>query len=94
MVMRKPADAARLPEGDTKTATGVFALIAAVQIDFLLPVLGVLCLLLLDATLCAWRLVKGEGNGKSIEHRSGIWTLVLYLNLGLIPLACKLWLPK
>ena len=29
MVMRKPADAARLPDGPTKTATGVFALMIA-----------------------------------------------------------------
>ena len=33
MVMRNPADAARLPEGETKTATGVFAWMMAVLIS-------------------------------------------------------------
>jgi 4-hydroxybenzoate polyprenyltransferase len=75
------------------TITAILACCAAWQIGFLLPVVALLLLLLLDAALCGYRLVKGRTNGKSIENRSGIWTLALYLNLGLIPLACRLILP-
>ena len=47
--------------------------IAAAQINFLWPVLGVLTLLLFDAVLCGRRLLTGQTTGKSIEKRSGIW---------------------
>jgi len=75
------------------TATGAFAVVAAARIDFLLPVLVVLSLLLLGAVLCGIRLLKRRTTGKTIEGHSGVWTLALYLSLGLIPLACRLWLP-
>jgi hypothetical protein len=31
------------------------------------------------------------GSGKSIELMSGVWTLVMYLGVGAVPLAYKLW---
>ncbi len=55
-----------------------------------------LILLLVLVTICglvAMRVVvrRTPGGGKAIEMVSGVWTLVMYLGVGAIPLAYKLW---
>jgi 4-hydroxybenzoate polyprenyltransferase len=68
--------------------TAAWALTAAYQIDFLLPVAGVLCIMLLSAGWVAYRFVReptAHGAGR-IERLSGIWTILMYLSLGGVPL--------
>ncbi|NWK54162.1 UbiA family prenyltransferase [Verrucomicrobiaceae bacterium N1E253] len=65
-------------------STTVFAVIAASFVHFAVPVFIVLCLLLLWAfkhTRHAHRTPS-----KTFELISGVWTLALYLSLGIIPL--------
>jgi len=65
-------------------ATGIFATIAASIIQFTLPVLIPLALL----ALWALKHVFGYSRttAKTFELIAGVWTLVLYLSLGIIPL--------
>lgn len=70
-------------------ATVVFASLAALQIDWLSPVLFSLTLLLVVAAVLVGRF-SGHGlSGKVLENFSGLWTLVLYLSLGIVPLLVK-----
>lgn len=64
--------------------TGVFAIMAASHIDFLVPVM---CLLL-PIIVCAFVITKSHDrvSSKRFELIAGLWTLVLYLSIGLIPL--------
>ncbi len=73
-------------------ATAIFAVLAAVNIAFALPVIGLLTLLLLVAAFVAFRfLQQPETNrAKWFEAMSGVWTLGLYLSLGAIPLLVKM----
>jgi 4-hydroxybenzoate polyprenyltransferase len=77
----------------TLLATASFAAVAAYQIDFLLPEVGILgILLLLAAFLVISFLQDPESRGaKRIEVLSGVWTLVMYLSLGAIPLFWRCW---
>jgi 4-hydroxybenzoate polyprenyltransferase len=70
------------------TLTMTCALLAARKIDFVLPVVGVLGALLLGAVWGVRRFVANPlaGSGKRFELLSGLWTLALYLSLGLFPL--------
>ena len=73
--------------------TAVSALAAAFQIDFG-PQVGTLLLLLLGVCvgLAARFLRDGQaGSAKAIETASAVWTLVMYLGLGVIPLALRLF---
>jgi len=65
-------------------ATAVFAAIAAFQIGFALPVIIALTLCLIWALKHVLNYQKTES--KTFELISGIWTLVLYSTLGIIPL--------
>ena len=59
---------------------------AARAIDFSMPVgvaLGVMLLLALSVTV---PFIRGNLAGKKIEMIAGVWTLVLYLMVGLVPL--------
>lgn len=69
-------------------ATGVCAAEAAVRIQFAWPVIAATCAVFLAALTIAWRFLRGPipGRGKLFELLAGIWTLVLYLSLGLVPL--------
>ena len=61
---------------------------AAGRIDFAVPLASGLAAVLLVAVILGSRfLSKGEqeGSGRVFEHLSGLWTLALYLGLGLIP---------
>jgi len=67
-------------------ATLLCAAGAAREIDFEAPVLLVLALLVLIAMAIRLAYLKGSLSGKKIEMISAVWTLALYLMLGLIPL--------
>jgi 4-hydroxybenzoate polyprenyltransferase len=75
-------------------ATAAFALIAAWQIDFLLPVGVLLAALLLVAGLITGRFLRRPeaGPAKAIETFSGLWTILMYLSLGALPLLRRAWL--
>jgi 4-hydroxybenzoate polyprenyltransferase len=68
--------------------TMICALLPARKIGFALPVACVLGLLLVGAAWSARRFLANPlaGSGKRFELLSGIWTLALYLCLGLFPL--------
>jgi 4-hydroxybenzoate polyprenyltransferase len=68
--------------------TAAFAMIAAHRINFLLPVLVLLGIVLIAAVLIASRFLRQpvSRNAKKIELLSGIWTLMMYLMVGAIPL--------
>ena len=68
--------------------TLVCASIAARRIDFFLPLVIILCLVLGGAVFVGTHFMRRQtkGAGKWIENWSGVWTLVLYLSLGPVPL--------
>jgi hypothetical protein len=70
--------------------TGVPALIAVNKIGFLVPVAIVLGSLFTGSVFIALRFLCTPRNGKAFEILSGIWTLCLYLFLGIIPLGWRL----
>ena len=59
---------------------------AATQIDFHIPLLFVLAPVLLLAIFTTHRFRTTSTSGKKIELISALWTLALYLMLGLVPL--------
>jgi 4-hydroxybenzoate polyprenyltransferase len=73
--------------------TAVLAALAAWQIDFLVPVVILLGVCLLFAVSVALRFLRGQAprQGKQVEVVSGVWTLLLYLSLGVIPLGWRWW---
>ena len=64
------------------------ALLAAGRIGFVLPLAIALGTTFVAAVLIGVRFVQSRtpGAGKWIENWSGVWTLVLYLSLGPVPL--------
>ncbi len=70
--------------------TGGVALVAASKIGFLLPVAIGLGGLLAGSVFVGVRFLGAPQSGKAFEALSGVWTLCLYLFLGVIPLAWKL----
>ncbi|MGD8492446.1 MAG: UbiA family prenyltransferase [Desulfobacterales bacterium] len=64
--------------------TMIFALIAAHQIHFTVPMAWLLAVSLLVALIGAGRFIyyPAQGRGKLIEHIAGVWTLMLHLGLG------------
>ncbi len=73
-------------------ATASFAVLAAASIAFTLPVVVLLALLWFVAAFIAGRFLQQPEpkNAKWFEAMSGLWTLVLYLSLGAIPMFIKL----
>ncbi len=67
-------------------ATGVSAGIAAKEIGFFTPVVASLGGVLVIALVGNFRYQRGVGSGKQLETTSAVWTLTLYLTLGLVPL--------
>lgn len=67
--------------------TAVFAWLAARQIRFEQPMLWLLVALLIACAAIAIRFLRrpAKGAGKAIEVASGVWTLVMYLGLGAVP---------
>lgn len=64
------------------------AILAAMHIEFAVQVILVVLLLLTASVLVAWRFVVHPITpwAKRVELLSGIWTLLLYFSLGLLPL--------
>lgn len=75
------------------TLTAVLAIEAARGIDFGLPATLLLGgLVVISAALGARFLAKEvPGRGKSLETIGGVWSLILYLSLGVIPIALRWW---
>lgn len=73
--------------------TAVCAATAAHQIDFLGPATALLLILLSAAGLIALRFLNDPATKKAkwIETFSGIWTLLMYLSLGAVPLLWRWW---
>ena len=71
------------------TATAGSAVMAARAIDFNGPVAIALGVMLLLALLVTAPFLRGNLAGKKIEMIAGLWTLVLYLTLGLVPLLLR-----
>lgn len=67
-------------------ATLTCAALAAHAIGFLVPVVCALAAILAITVATLPRYLRGNMHGKKLEALSAIWTLVLYLMLGLVPL--------
>ncbi len=77
-------------------STLAFALMAAWRIRSLIVAVIFLSILALAAATIAIRYLRAplSGRAKAIEIMSGIWTLMMYLNLGLIPLAIRYFIKR
>jgi 4-hydroxybenzoate polyprenyltransferase len=77
-------------------ATAAFAFVAAWQIDFFAPVGALLVVLLLAAGILAFRFLRqpDAGRAKWIETASGLWTILMYLSLGAVPLLLRVLLAR
>ncbi|CAN5459570.1 hypothetical protein BH23ACI1_BH23ACI1_10370 [soil metagenome] len=66
---------------------------AAGRIGVATPMLALLIVLLACCGVVAARFVRNPvtGSGKSIEAISGIWTVLMYIGLGIVPLAWAVW---
>lgn len=75
------------------TLTAAFAIEAARGIAFGLPATFLLGSLVLIAAGLSLRFLATEvpGRGKSLELIGGVWSLILYLSLGVIPIALRSW---
>jgi len=71
--------------------TALCAVAASGRIAFQGPVVVIVSLFLAFALVLGLRFLSDstKSRAKLLEHFSGIWTLALYLNLGLIPLAWR-----
>jgi hypothetical protein len=67
-------------------ATGTCAAMAANVISFAWPVIVALAIVLAVALVSAPLFLRGSLSGKKIEAIAAVWTLILYLMLGLVPL--------
>ncbi|HWH67896.1 MAG TPA: UbiA family prenyltransferase, partial [Candidatus Sulfotelmatobacter sp.] len=74
------------------TVTAICAICAARRIDFAWPVGMATSLVLGLAIVAGFGFLRAPkpGSGKRFELIAGVWTLVLYLSLGLVPLAWRL----
>lgn len=72
-------------------ACAACALMAARAIDFLFPAAAVLVALLLAAAWLGLRFVRAAvpGAGRRLELLSGVWTLSMYLIVGVVPLGIR-----
>jgi len=70
----------------------ISAWLAARQIDFALPVVVLLVILLLIATMITVRFLQQPDTSRArlIESMSGLWTVLMYLSVGAIPILYKL----
>ncbi|MEX1119206.1 MAG: UbiA family prenyltransferase [Terrimicrobiaceae bacterium] len=70
--------------------TAAATMVAAQHIQFFLPVAMVLGALLVVSVGVGARFLADPRSGKAFEVISGVWTLVLYLMLGIIPLGWRM----
>jgi 4-hydroxybenzoate polyprenyltransferase len=77
------------------TVTAIFAVVAARHIAFQdQAAIGLGAWILLTLGLGGVFLKQQRtGGGRSLETMAGIWSLVLYLSLGIVPLALRAWRP-
>jgi 4-hydroxybenzoate polyprenyltransferase len=73
--------------------TAVLALAAARRIQFAGTVAIVVGMLLALVIASAYSFLRSpeKGRGKRIETAAGVWTLILYTSLGLLPMALRAW---
>lgn len=73
------------------TVTGLLAWMAARQIQFSAPVAAILVVLLGAATIVAWHFVREPtpARARLFEQMSALWTLMMYLSLGAVPIVLK-----
>jgi len=71
--------------------TALLALEAARGIDFLKPVALLIGALLAMALVSARQFFRApvKGRGKLIENMAGVWSLLLYTGIGLVPMAYR-----
>ena len=71
--------------------TALLALVAARGIGFLTPVALLIGVLLAMALVCTWQFFRTpvKGRGKLIENAAGVWSLLLYTGIGLVPMAYR-----
>jgi len=69
------------------------ALVAAREIRFVAPVAAVLAILLAAALAAAVGYLREArpGSGRRFELVSGVWTLAMYVSVGVVPLALRHW---
>lgn len=74
--------------------TAACALVAANMIDFTFAVAPVLFILFMLAVTISYRFLKVPvtANARWFELVSGMWTLIMYLTLGAIPLLWRVWI--
>jgi 4-hydroxybenzoate polyprenyltransferase len=72
--------------------TAACALVAAAAIRFVVPVAVVLTALVMVAAIVAVRYLRRPvtARAKAVELTAGIWTLLMYLSLGAVPLLVRL----
>ncbi len=75
--------------------TAGFACMAAHGIRFETPVFMILACVVVIAAALAVHFLRSQssGAGKRLETMAGLWSLVLYLSLGVAPLAWQHWRP-
>jgi 4-hydroxybenzoate polyprenyltransferase len=73
--------------------TGGFAYVAAQGIGFARPVLILLLILFLAALAVGVYFLQGSvpKRGKYVEAMAGVWSLLMYLSLGFIPMVLRQW---
>lgn len=71
--------------------TGAAAIMAAWQIHFVLPVIVVLGSVFASALLAGINFPGTLKSGKVFETLSGLWTLCLYLMLGVVPMLARIF---
>jgi 4-hydroxybenzoate polyprenyltransferase len=69
------------------------ACVAAAKIRFSAPVALILACSVVVAALLSAQFLRAEisGAGKRLETMAGVWSLVLYLSLGVLPIALRHW---
>jgi 4-hydroxybenzoate polyprenyltransferase len=69
------------------------ACVASAKIRFAVPVAAILACAVAAAALLSAQFLRSEnsGAGKRLETMAGVWSLVLYLSLGVLPLALRYW---
>lgn len=67
---------------------GISALLAAAQIQFVIPIAFILLFLLTASVVVAWRFLARPVTkwAEGIDLMSGLWSFLMYLGLGILPL--------
>jgi 4-hydroxybenzoate polyprenyltransferase len=74
-------------------ATAMTAWQAAGRVGFATPMLAILVVLVALCAAAAAGLLRhpAPGRGRTIETAAGVWTIMMYLGLGVCPLAWRIW---